>query len=377
VPFFNFHALKYNANTVMMPLWAFATWTFLRSFETRKVSWAALAGVAAAAAMLGKYWSVLLLLGLGLAALADRRRAAYFRSPAPFVTIAVGLVALAPHLAWIWAHDFATFAYATSTHPGTFAEALASGAYYVAGAFAYAGAPIGLALVAVRPSRAALADTLWPATPERRLAYLSFVLPFLLPALAAAATQSVIVSLWGIGGMTLLPVVLFASPRVALMPAMARRIVAVAIAVPVIAVAVSPVISAVILRQGVPNRATHYRGLALEVERLWHETTGKPLKIVGSYDNLVYGTVFYFADRPTTQEIVSPRLTPWVDDARIARDGIALYCPVGQDDCLRALDARLARNPPARRAEVSVARTYLGYTDAPDRFVVAIVPPAQ
>ena len=28
VPFFNFHALKYNANAVMIPLWALATWAF-------------------------------------------------------------------------------------------------------------------------------------------------------------------------------------------------------------------------------------------------------------------------------------------------------------------------------------------------------------
>ena len=41
---------------------------------------AALAGAFAAAAMYGKYWSIFLLLGLGLAALIDRRRAAYFRS---------------------------------------------------------------------------------------------------------------------------------------------------------------------------------------------------------------------------------------------------------------------------------------------------------
>src|SRR5262249_18743105 len=35
VPFFNFHALKYNANTVMLPLWAATTALFLRSYETR------------------------------------------------------------------------------------------------------------------------------------------------------------------------------------------------------------------------------------------------------------------------------------------------------------------------------------------------------
>src|SRR5262245_37739506 len=51
VPFFNFHALKFNSNTVLMPLWAGTTLLFLRSFETRRVLDAMLAGIAAAAAM--------------------------------------------------------------------------------------------------------------------------------------------------------------------------------------------------------------------------------------------------------------------------------------------------------------------------------------
>ena len=75
IPFYNFLALKFNANTVLTPFWAATTWWFLRSFETRNAGWAVLAGIGAAAAMLGKYWSFVLLAGLGLAALADPRRA--------------------------------------------------------------------------------------------------------------------------------------------------------------------------------------------------------------------------------------------------------------------------------------------------------------
>ncbi len=69
IPFFNFHALKFNVNTVLMPVWAATTFWFLRSYQTRSALYAALAGVGAAACMLGKYWSVFLLAGL------DRRRA--------------------------------------------------------------------------------------------------------------------------------------------------------------------------------------------------------------------------------------------------------------------------------------------------------------
>ena len=35
VPFFNFHALKFNVNTVLLPLWAATTWFFLMSVRTR------------------------------------------------------------------------------------------------------------------------------------------------------------------------------------------------------------------------------------------------------------------------------------------------------------------------------------------------------
>ena len=116
IPFFNFHALKYNVNTVLMPLWAATAFWFLRSVRTRDAANAALAGAAAALSMYGKYWSVFLIAGLVVAALIDRRRAAYFRSPAPWVTVAAGLVVLAPHLKWLVDSNFAPFTYAMVVH---------------------------------------------------------------------------------------------------------------------------------------------------------------------------------------------------------------------------------------------------------------------
>jgi 4-amino-4-deoxy-L-arabinose transferase-like glycosyltransferase len=83
IPFFNFHALKFNPNTVLLPLWAATALWFIRSFESRNRVDAALAGVGAAACMMGKYWSIFLLIGLGFAALIDPRRGVYFRSSAP------------------------------------------------------------------------------------------------------------------------------------------------------------------------------------------------------------------------------------------------------------------------------------------------------
>ena len=53
IPFFNFHALKFNANAVLVPLWAATTLCFLRSYERRSAGWAALAGLFAAGAISG------------------------------------------------------------------------------------------------------------------------------------------------------------------------------------------------------------------------------------------------------------------------------------------------------------------------------------
>src|SRR6266404_9064170 len=58
LPTYQFHAQRFNANTVLLATWPIATYCFLRSFETRQVVWAVAAGATAALAMLGKYYSV-------------------------------------------------------------------------------------------------------------------------------------------------------------------------------------------------------------------------------------------------------------------------------------------------------------------------------
>jgi 4-amino-4-deoxy-L-arabinose transferase-like glycosyltransferase len=372
IPFFNFHALKYNANTVLIPLWAVTTWCFLRSFETRSPIWAACAGLAAACAMLGKYWSVFLLAGLAVAAIADPRRAGYFRSAAPWITIAVGGVALAPHVAWIVASDFAPFAYAVTAHPATRESAVMSAIGFELGVVAYMAASIALALIATRPTLSALADTFRPAEPARRLVLIAFLAPLLLPALAAVVAKVEIVSLWQMGAMTLLPVVLLASPLVTLSRAAAVRLLALALAFPVLMTIAAPWIAIVIHREGVPNYATHYRLVADAVDLFWRATTDKPLRFVGSYTNLVNGVSFYLPSRPATLEINEPAVTPWADAASVARAGVALVCPEVETTCMDNLNAR-GRGLP--RHAVTLSRRHFGVADPPVRYVIVIVPP--
>src|SRR3569833_672734 len=149
VPFFSFHALKFNVNTILMPLWAAATYCFLKSYVTRSPRMAALAGIAAAACMLGKYWSIFLIAGLVVAALADRRRTLYFRSLAPWVTVIAGGLCLAPHVLWLFQHDFVTFKYAEAAHEAKpFAATALAALGYLGGSIGYVALPAVIVLVA-------------------------------------------------------------------------------------------------------------------------------------------------------------------------------------------------------------------------------------
>jgi 4-amino-4-deoxy-L-arabinose transferase-like glycosyltransferase len=267
VPFFNFHALKFNVNTVLMPLWAATTLWFLRSYTTRNALYAALAGIAAAAAMMGKYWSIFLVAGLAVAALIDSRRAVYFRSAAPWITVAAGLIVLAPHLVWLVRHDFAPFSYAVGIHGDKpFAETVAAALGYLAGSAGYVAVPVIIALVAGRPGRAALADMIWPAEAERRLAAAAFWGPLLLPVVGALASGTDITSLWSMSAWTLLPVLLLSPKAMTVSSLDLRRLLAFAVALPLVMLIASPVIAV----------TTQRDGLAPAAARAWHDVMLRP-----------------------------------------------------------------------------------------------------
>ena len=367
IPFFNFHALKFNVNTVLMPLWAVTTFWFLRSYKTRSALYAALAGLGAAGCMLGKYWSVFLLAGLAVAALIDQRRAVYFRSAAPWITIAVGLAVLAPHLLWLYRHDFAPFGYAMAVHGAkSFAETAIGALGYLAGSAGYVAIPVIIVLAAARPSRATVADMIWPADRERKFVAAAFWAPLLLPAAGALASGTEITSLWSMSAWTLLPVVLLSPPAVTVRQIDTRRILAAAVALPLVMLIASPVIAIIAQRSGPPLATAQANLLASEVERLWRETTPQPLRFVGGDAGLVNGVISYAADRPRALPGMPPP-----DAAELSASGQAVVCFADDANC-RAAGAALAGG---RTVENEIVRNFMRFPGKPQRYTIFIVPP--
>jgi hypothetical protein len=375
LPFYNFHAFKFNASSVLMPFWAATTLWFLRSLETRRPGTAVLAGVFAGLSMLGKYWSLLLLAGLAIAALSDPRRKAYFRSAAPWLTAAAGAIVLAPHFAFIAAHGFTTFSFALTAHKATLGQAAVAAIAFLGGSVAYLAPALVLAVLATQPSAAAIRDTLWPAAAERRTFVVAFVSPYILAALIGLLLRDDVVSLWMIAALTLFPVVLLGSPQVKLARAAAVRLLALALCYPLLMLAVSPAVAIAIHRQGLSDYQSQYRLIAAAVEAAWRRQTDAPLRILGSYRNIADGSNFYFSGYPATFDVNGPMRTPWVDAARINKEGIAIVCPVKEYGCMINMQWYAARYPAGTIEITKLARRFFGSSDAPVTYVIMIVLP--
>jgi len=164
------------------------------------------------------------------------------------------------------------------------------------------------------------------------------------------------------------------SPRIAVNRTTAVHILAFAMIFPLLLVAASPIIALVIHRQGATNYASHYRLIVQAVEQAWRAQTDKPLRIVGGNRPVVDGSNFYFADPPATFVVTEPLRTPWVNEARIAREGIAIVCPSAEPGCLRELNAWLARFG-GKTEDVALARRFFGSSDTPIDYRIAIIPP--
>jgi 4-amino-4-deoxy-L-arabinose transferase-like glycosyltransferase len=372
IPLYSFQAAKFNANTVMMPFWALATLGFLRSVERRSLGASASAGLAGAGAMLGKYWSVNLVAGLGLAALLDRRRAAYFRSAAPWVLVAVCALALAPHVIWLRTDGAVASGFATSIAASSNGAARTRSVEYVLGSLAYLAVPL-LLYAALRPARAALRDTLWPADATRRLMVLAMLLPFLLPAVLNLVVPTRLTSLWTIPNWTLVPAVLLGSPLLTVTRRVRTAAVGLALAIPVLALIAAPFVATASHASGRNVEQAQAPQLGTAVQQRWAAATSAPLRWIGGETDVSYNAAFYANDKPRV------RTEGAVDSAfstAVRRDGMAVVCRVETAPCVVFLDA-VQRAMGGIRAETTLVHTYRGVAGPARRYRLLLTPPAQ
>ncbi len=101
-PFPTFWAYKYNANSIFLSVWPWTLFFFVRAYQRRRLVDSLGLGAMVAAALLCKYYALILCATIGLAALSRPERNAYLRSPSPYVSAATAGFLILPYLSWLW-----------------------------------------------------------------------------------------------------------------------------------------------------------------------------------------------------------------------------------------------------------------------------------
>jgi len=378
MPFYQFFSERFASNQTLLATWPLATYCFLRAFETRGFCWSAAAGVAAAAAMLGKYYSIYLIGSFVVAALAHPARWTYLRSPSPWISAVVGLLVLSPHVHWLMTTGFQPFAYAIDVHGRDSAAVLAWRAItYVAGAFAYVAVPFAVYLVVARPSRATLLEVLWPADARRRMLVVLLAGQVLLPPLTAPFFGMRLTSLWSMQAWFLLPIVLLSASGVTVPRRRAEWVAVGVAAVAAAALLASPALAWFYHLSGLRMDRAYFSAVSDELTRQWRRATDRPLRIVLGTTDLAASATFYMPDHPHSAPINWVWAFPWITEQRLRGEGWAAVCPATDRLCPEIARLRAAAHNGVRMNEVELAPRFFGHAGAPRRFLFVIVPPAQ
>ena len=265
----------------------------------------------------------------------------------------------------------------------------------------YAAAPVLLVFLLLRPSRASIAEMVWPPDRELRLVAAAFWGPMLLPIIGTLAVGTTPTALWSMPAWTLLPVLMLSPQAIKievgklwaskLQADRLQVMMGAAVAEPLVMLIAAPLIALAIHRIGVEPAVAHGRLLAADTEQAWRQATPQPLRFVGC--DMADEVVTYATDRPRAlpwrffngdvADLVyadenhwPPSLKdPQISDAELAASGMALVCSADRSDWVQAATARAARDPSSRRIEVEARRDFLGFPGTPARYVIFIIPP--
>lgn len=375
-PAYQFHAQRFNANSILLSLWPWATFCFLRSVQTRTVTWAAAAGFAAALAMLGKYYSIFLVAAFGIAALAHPSRRAYFRSAAPYVSVATAALALAPHVYWLASHGAPPFVHAMAHVGFDQVTVLLDVLNFLGGlAAAVSVAAITWLMIAGRHLDRVAAD-FKAADPGLKLLLVVLVATLVLPVLTSFALRTDLPSLWALQGIFPLAVVAVCATSYPIEKFYTVNATVLTAGIAVVAVTIAAPIHAVYRnRHGYEEGRNLYRQAALELTRQWHERSDAPLPRVSGDDALAFATAFYSPDHPFYARPFEYQYSWKVPKRTTIERGWAALCFADQTDCLDWMAMAGARSEHSVRREFTVQANLLGIPGV-SRSIVSLIVPA-
>jgi len=378
MPTYQFHAQRFNANTVLLAAWPIATYCFLRSFQERHVGWAIAAGATAALAMLGKYYSAFLIASFLLAAICHPQRRAYFSSLAPWISAVTGLAALGPHLYWLATTGAKPINYALVTHAGkTLVPSLDAAILFLLGVSLVLALPAATWALMVNDRMRKFAEEFRTMDPGLLLLFLIGAGTIAFPVIAAVGLGTDMPPIWALQGLFVYAIRVVGSTSFRI-----ERFYTVNLAVFVIAVSVgcalvvAPVHAVYRNDHPLHEGRNFYRQAALELTQHWHRLSNTELPTVGGDDVLAFAAAFYSPDHPLYEERLALVKHEGPPPPQLFERGWAALCFATDASCISAIEGIAAPASYFVKFEFQLQSTLLGQPGATERFTALMVPPS-
>ncbi|MCE1237108.1 MAG: glycosyltransferase family 39 protein [Hyphomicrobiales bacterium] len=365
-PIWGFLALKFNANAILLAVWPWAAWAFLRALRAPTAGNGAILGLMLAVAMLSKYVSAVVIVGMIVVILLDPRRWTLLRSPAAIAALLVGLVAIAPHAVWMVETEFRTLAYAEHQRAASTGQFLNYLVRLPLSMLLFLAPMIGLTLVALpREQWWALKRVFARRASDagRRHVLDLGVSAFVVTCLLGVWKWAKLSSQWGFPLMWPAGWLLVSAPGVDDRRIRLDRAAAVVALVWAGLLVTAPLVDAVGVMARTKVHVEPRAEIAREANRIWREASGgAPLRIVAGSFDLASNTSFYAPDAPSMLIEFDREKSPWITPERIAREGVLVVCRLEDPTC-DAEAAKLGVDPTPR--EISVSKRWYGLSLKP------------
>lgn len=313
VAYYSLVTPEYNVNIIALLLWPAAAYHFYCGVKHNRLTDWLLFGVFAGLNVLTKYVSGILLLCLAAYLVLTKPGRACFRSWKLYVAAAVALAVVAPHIIWLWQHDWFVLDYFLARSGGgkSYPFGLAHliyplkfiGAQILTSAFAW------LVLLAAR--RYSPKEAVAVSAADRTFIFFAGILPVLVMAAISLVFGIKLKSMWGSPVLYMLGIAFFVwlpfDIRKTFRPLLKACYAALVL------------FAAAFLLQCLLTDSAKFR---LDAADFTARVGGENYAYVGGSVWLASTVGVYAANHPAVLFLMSPASNPWIDMADVAAKGI-------------------------------------------------------
>jgi len=330
--YFNFHAIDFNDNTLELATWSLTALFFYQAVRLHKLTDWLFTGLFAGLSMMTKYYGAMLFIPMALLLLTTYEGRVHFKKPGFYLAALVFLMIIAPHTIWLFSHDFVTLDYAMGR------VASVSHWYnhlFFPAQFAWQQFEVLLPMLLLF-SILLIGKKPWRVTPplvmnsfDKAFLFWVGVGPLLLTVLLSVLTGMKLRAGWGQPLLSWWGLILVVGIQPYLTHTKFYRFMVMVFGFLILSVTLY---SASLIRAHETSSANYPGGkIAAFFTTYWHDHYHVPLNYVAGSRWVAGNIAFYSSDRPQVFIDWDSRLSPWIDEKKLRKEGAIFVWDLSDD----------------------------------------------